>query len=56
MMIMIDANKARDDLEKILNAKEYTIYYNDSNGFIATWWEKAKEWISSASLKSCFLH
>ncbi|WP_335521055.1 DUF4129 domain-containing protein [Neobacillus drentensis] len=45
-MIMLDANKARDDLENILNTKEYRVYYNDSKGFIQIWWEKAKEWIA----------
>ena len=43
---MIDTNKARDDLEKILKTKEYTVYH-DSKGFIATWWDQAKEWMAA---------
>lgn len=46
MMIMLDANKAREDLEGILNSKEYRVYYNESKGFFQTWWEKAKEWLA----------
>ncbi|EKN65458.1 hypothetical protein BABA_20006 [Neobacillus bataviensis LMG 21833] len=42
---MIDANKARDDIEDILNAKEYSVY-NESKGFIQTWWENAKKWLA----------
>lgn len=43
---MIDTDKARADLEEILKTKEYKVYY-DSKGFIATWWEQAKEWIAT---------
>lgn len=42
---MLDTDKARDDLKEILQTKEYTVY-NDSKGFIATWWDKAKEWMA----------
>lgn len=45
-MSMFDTNKARDDLEEILKTKEYRVYY-ESKGFIATWWEQAKEWIAT---------
>jgi len=44
---MFNANKARDDIQKILNKQEYQVYYNHSKGLIATWWEKAKNWIAS---------
>lgn len=47
MMIMLDSDKAREDLEGILKTKEYQVYYKDSKGLIETWWEKAKEWIAS---------
>ncbi|MFJ7726342.1 DUF4129 domain-containing protein [Neobacillus sp. NPDC097160] len=43
---MLDANKARNDLKEILNSQEYRVYYNESKGFIQTWWEKAKEWLA----------
>jgi hypothetical protein len=44
---MLNANKARDDIQTILNKQEYQVYYNHSKGLIATWWEKAKDWIAS---------
>lgn len=47
MMIMLDSDKAREDLEGILKTEEYQVYYKDSKGLIETWWEKAKEWIAS---------
>ncbi|MFZ7945848.1 DUF4129 domain-containing protein [Neobacillus sp. 19] len=43
---MVDVNKARDDLEEIVNSQEYRVYYNDSKGLIQTWWERAKEWLA----------
>lgn len=46
-MVMLNANKARDDIEEILQKQEYQVYYDHSNGLIETWWEKAKEWIAS---------
>src|SRR3954454_2477684 len=52
VMVMTDTNKAHDDLEKILKTKEYTVYH-DSKGFIATWWDQAKEWIA-AQLEKLF--
>ncbi|WML26580.1 DUF4129 domain-containing protein [Neobacillus sp. OS1-33] len=51
-MVMVDTDKARDDLEKILKTKEYTVYH-DSKGFIATWWDQAKEWVA-AQLEKLF--
>ncbi|MEH7502637.1 DUF4129 domain-containing protein [Neobacillus drentensis] len=50
---MLDTDKARADLEDILKTKEYRVYYNDSKGFIETWWDKAKEWIA-AQLEKLF--
>ncbi|WP_342042224.1 DUF4129 domain-containing protein [Bacillus sp. OTU2372] len=44
---MLNANKARDDIEEILQKQEYQVYYDHSNGLLETWWEKAKEWIAS---------
>jgi len=46
-MVMLNANKARDDIREILQKQEYQVYYNHSKGVLATWWEKAKEWIAS---------
>jgi hypothetical protein len=45
-MIMLDADKAREDLKGILKTEEYRVYYKDSKGLIETWWEQAKEWIA----------
>ncbi|PLS09536.1 DUF4129 domain-containing protein [Neobacillus cucumis] len=44
---MLNANKARDDIQTILKKEEYQIYYKQSKGLIETWWEKAKEWIAT---------
>lgn len=52
VMIMLNADKARGDLEDILKAKEYTVY-NNSKSFIEIWWGKAKEWIA-AQLEKLF--
>jgi hypothetical protein len=46
-MIMKDRNKAREDLEEILNRREYTVYYDHQKGWIQTWWTNAKEWIAA---------
>ncbi|MEH7109656.1 DUF4129 domain-containing protein [Bacillus sp. JJ1764] len=43
---MLDAHKAKDDLQQILSEEEYRVYYNQTKGFIETWWEKAKDWIA----------
>lgn len=50
---MLDANKARADLENILKTKEYQVYYNEKKGLFETWWDKAKEWIA-AQLEKLF--
>lgn len=44
---MVDANKAREKLENILNSPDYQVYRNQSKGLIQTWWDKAKEWLAS---------
>ncbi len=43
---MVNVDEARDELEKILSKREYTIYHDQSNNVFATWWEKAKKWIA----------
>lgn len=52
-MVMLNANKARDDIEEILKRKEYQVYYDHPKGFIETCWDKAKEWIA-AQLEKLF--
>ncbi|MFK4996928.1 hypothetical protein ACI2OX_03380 [Bacillus sp. N9] len=45
---MINVEKAKDELETILQGKEYTAY-NASK--MESWWEKAKEWIADQLAK-----
>ncbi|MBS4208019.1 DUF4129 domain-containing protein [Bacillus sp. FJAT-50079] len=45
---MINVEKARDELENILQGKEYTAY-NASK--VESWWEKAKDWIADQLAK-----
>lgn len=41
----MNENKARDQIEEILDGKEYKAYLQENQGLLAGWWEKAKEWI-----------
>ncbi|WNS77469.1 DUF4129 domain-containing protein [Bacillus sp. DTU_2020_1000418_1_SI_GHA_SEK_038] len=43
---MLETNKAKDELQRILDGKEYRVYYNDSKSMIEIWWEEAKKWIA----------
>ncbi|WP_423802377.1 DUF4129 domain-containing protein [Neobacillus sp. SAB-20_R2A] len=43
---MLTTEKARENLEKILNEKEYRVYDKASKGLFAEWWEKTKQWIA----------
>ncbi len=38
-------NRARDELEQILDQREYQIYYQDDRNFIQIWWDNAKSWL-----------
>ncbi|MCH1626694.1 DUF4129 domain-containing protein [Fredinandcohnia quinoae] len=42
---MLDKDKAREELERILDGIEYRVYDQESDGLIARWWEAAKEWL-----------
>ncbi|HHY73521.1 MAG TPA: DUF4129 domain-containing protein [Bacillus bacterium] len=42
---MLNPNEARDDIEKILNDKEYQAYYDNSKSILQIWWEKAIKWL-----------
>ncbi|WP_102275496.1 DUF4129 domain-containing protein [Cytobacillus massiliigabonensis] len=44
---MLKDSQARDELEEILQAREYQAYYDESQGLISRWWEKAKEWFAN---------
>lgn len=43
---MLDGKNAQDELEKILEGKEYRVYYDQSQNAFQIWWEKAINWIS----------
>ncbi|NMH70844.1 DUF4129 domain-containing protein [Bacillus sp. RO3] len=43
---MLNENKARDQIKEIMDSKEYQEYDRESQGPLASWWEKAKEWLS----------
>ncbi|MEK3889358.1 DUF4129 domain-containing protein [Bacillus sp. FSL K6-3431] len=43
---MVNVDEARDELEKILNGQEYTIYRDQSKSIVKMWWVKAKEWLA----------
>lgn len=45
-MQILNPNKARDGLEKILNDKEYQAYYEDSKSILDIWWEKVEKWLA----------
>lgn len=42
---MLEPDKARQDLEKILNTKEYQVYNKESQNTLQIWWSKAKHWL-----------
>ncbi|WP_061810312.1 DUF4129 domain-containing protein [Rossellomorea vietnamensis] len=42
---MLNENRARDQLEEILEGEEYKAYLQDHQGLLSGLWEKAKEWI-----------
>ncbi|MBS4189528.1 DUF4129 domain-containing protein [Bacillus sp. FJAT-49705] len=48
---MINSSNARDEIQKILNDKEYKVYYNESKNALELWWENAKEWIADQLAK-----
>lgn len=43
---MLNENRARDQLEEILDGEEYKAYHDESQGLLASWWGKAKEWLA----------
>ncbi|KEF37073.1 protein of unknown function (DUF4129) [Schinkia azotoformans MEV2011] len=43
---MLNPQKARNDLEKILDDKEYQVYVDDSKSILEIWWEKAEKWLA----------
>ncbi|PAV28453.1 hypothetical protein CIL05_16065 [Virgibacillus profundi] len=36
--------KAKEDLQEILNQREYQIYYEDNRNFLEIWWDNIKAW------------
>src|SRR5690348_10296201 len=47
---MLDSSKGREEIEEILQGKEYQAYY-DSKSLLVIWWEKAKNWIAEQLAK-----
>ncbi|MDC3414178.1 DUF4129 domain-containing protein [Aquibacillus sp. 3ASR75-11] len=47
---MLQENKARDELQAILDGQEYQKYYNDKS-MIEIWWENVKEWLADLLAK-----
>lgn len=43
---MYDVNQAKEQLENILNQKEYQVYYEDNRNFLEVWWDAAKSWLA----------
>ncbi|MGM0852321.1 MAG: DUF4129 domain-containing protein [Bacillota bacterium] len=43
---MLNENRARDQIEEILDGEEYKAYRDESQGLLASWWGKAKEWLA----------
>ena len=44
---MLNEDQAREELEEILNGREYKAYQEKSTGLIQTWWEQLKEWFAN---------
>ncbi|KRG09681.1 DUF4129 domain-containing protein [Lederbergia galactosidilytica] len=42
---MLEPDKARQDLEKILDSKEYQVYNIEKENTLQIWWSKAKQWL-----------
>ncbi|WP_066288145.1 DUF4129 domain-containing protein [Bacillus sp. FJAT-29937] len=43
---MLETNKTKDELQRILGDKEYRVYYSDSKSMLEIWWEEAKKWMA----------
>jgi len=41
---MENPDKAREDLQEILNQREYQVYYEDNRNFLQIWWDNIKAW------------
>src|SRR5690625_1669308 len=41
---MDNPDKAREDLQEILNQREYQVYYEDNRNFLQIWWDNIKTW------------
>lgn len=43
---MINIDEAKDELQEILNGKEYLIYQDQPSNLFSIWWDKAKKWLA----------
>lgn len=44
---MEEINDARDQIEEILNRKEYRIYHDESRNVFQEWWNQVKDWLAN---------
>jgi hypothetical protein len=44
---MWNEDRAREEIEGILNGREYKAYQEESKGLIQIWWEQLKEWFAN---------
>lgn len=48
---MYNVDKARSELQEILNGEEYAAYQDQTKNILQVWWEKAKQWIADQLAK-----
>lgn len=42
---MADVSDARNQMQDILNQREYQMYYEDHRNFLEVWWDRFKTWL-----------
>lgn len=42
----VNEDRARDELESILNRREYQVYYEDNRNSLQIWWDNLKAWLT----------
>ncbi|QKY69271.1 DUF4129 domain-containing protein [Lentibacillus sp. CBA3610] len=50
-MLIADAEKAREELQTILNQNDYQIYYEENRNFLQIWWDRLTNWIGEQLAK-----
>lgn len=49
--MLTDADKAKEQLQGILDKNEYQIYYEDNRNFLEVWWDRLTNWIGEQLAK-----